>query len=107
MSEQANDYAWWSDKIQGGNPPIHECDPQCGYFKIRDRRGVNRELAPAKRPWVAASIWRDKNNKMRAEQGGSEVPLDQAWPWIAKYTISYADYSYWHETETWPEKEKS
>lgn len=105
MTNQANDYDWWSNKISGGNPPIHEGDPQCGYFKIRDRRGLNKDLAPVKRPWIAASIWRDSNGQLRAEQAGVEVPLDRAWPWIAKHTISYADYSYWHENEKWPEKE--
>lgn len=81
---------------------MHINDPECGYFKVRDRRGVNMQKAPIKRPWVAAAIWHDGEN-FRAEIAGKEIEIDHAWPWIAKYTIPHETYVYWHKHERWPE----
>ncbi|MFS2326654.1 hypothetical protein U2P60_14760 [Brucella sp. H1_1004] len=102
MSSQS--YDWWRATLDGKSPPIHESEPQCGYFKLRDRRGLNKNLAPIKRPWVAAAIWRTEAGELRAEIAGQPVEIDTAWPYVAKYPIPYADYETWHRTEKWPEK---
>jgi hypothetical protein len=95
-------YEWWRSALVGNTQPLHESEPQCGYFKVRDRRGVNANLAPVKRPFVAASIW-PEGNELRAEIAGNPRSIDAVWPWVAKYPIRYADYQYWHKTERWPE----
>jgi len=102
MSSQ-NDFDWWLKSIRGEKPPIHESEPQCGYFKVRDRRGLNKDLAPIKRPFVAAAIWKD-GDEFKAEVAGSPVHIDHAWPYLAKYPITYEDYQFWHLNERWPEK---
>lgn len=94
-------YEFWRRLLAGENPPIHSDDYQCGYFKVRDRRGVNARLAPAKRPFVPAAIWKD-GDKFRAEIAGTEIDVEQAWPWIAKHAISHEQYVYWHNHERWP-----
>lgn len=96
-------YAWWRSALAGNNPPMHESEPQCGYFKVRDRRGVNASLAPIKRPFVAASIW-PEGDELRAEIAGHPRAIDAVWPWVAKHPISYKDYHHWHKNECWPEK---
>ena len=95
-------YAWWRKALDGTPPPLHESEPQCGYFKMRDRRGLNRKKAPIKRPFVAAAIWRDAEG-FKAEIAGSQVPIDRAWPWIARHPISFETYQFWHQNERWPE----
>lgn len=98
-----DDFEWWRRAVNGEKPPIHEGDPQCGYFKVRDRRGLNKDLAPIKRPFVAAAIWRDEDG-FKAEVAGSPVDIDHAWPYVAKYPIAYETYQFWHLNEKWPEE---
>lgn len=97
-------YAWWRNALTGKTPPVHESEPHCGYFKVRDRRGLNMKKAAIKRPFVAAAIWRDHTGELRAEIAGTEVPMDRAWPWLAKYPISFEAYQHWHTHEAWPKE---
>lgn len=99
-----SDYAWHADLLAGKKPPIYEGEPQCGYFKLRDRRGLNKNLAPIKRPWVACAIWRGKAGELKAELAGVECDVDRIWPYCAKYPVSYDDYRHWHQHERFPEK---
>lgn len=94
-------YDWWRASLAGSNPPIHDGEPQCGYFKVRDRRGIYANVAPIKRPFIAAAIWFE-DGQYRAEIAGNEVEIERAWPWIAKHPITFAEYKYWHENERWP-----
>src|SRR5690554_321797 len=48
----------WRRMLAGEKVPMHLDEPIIGYFKIRDRRGLNAQLAPIKRPWIACAIWR-------------------------------------------------
>lgn len=96
------DFAWWAAAIAGEKPPTHE-SPECGYFKVRDRRGLNKDKAPIKRPWVACAIWRDEAGAFKAELAGAATDVERLWPYCAKYPISYIDYAYWHEHERFPE----
>lgn len=95
-------YQWWRDLLAGKKPPIHEGDPHCGYFKLRDRRGLNKNLAPIKRPFVAAAIWQE-GGIFKAEIAGTITDVDRAWPYVAKYPVTYEEYAHWHRHEKWPE----
>lgn len=101
-----NDYAWHADLLAGKKPLTYEGEPQCGYFKMRDRRGLNKNLAPIKRPWVACAIWRDEAGELKAEYAGRPTEIERLWPWVAKHPVSYDDYAYWHQNERFPEKVK-
>lgn len=98
------DFDWWRAALAGEKPRTYEAEPECGYFKMRDRRGLNKDLAPIKRPWIACAIWRDLRGHLNAELAGSAVDVDRIWPWVAKYPVSFEDYSYWHQHGRWPEK---
>lgn len=96
------DFTWWAAAVAGEKEPLWET-PECGYFKVRDRRGLNKNKAPIKRPWVACAIWRDGDGVLKAELAGQPVDVDHLWPYCAKYPIPYTDYAYWHEHERFPE----
>lgn len=98
------DFEWWRRTIRGEKCPLHESPAECGYYKMRDRRGLNEKLAPAKRPFIAVAIWRDKNGEIQAERAGTPINAEYVWPYCAKHPISYEEYAYWHEHEKWPEK---
>lgn len=100
----ADPYHWWREALAGNNPPIHEIEPQCGYFKIRDRRGLNKKLAPIKRKFVAAAIWKNADGELQAEMAKSAVNMERAWPWFARFPITHEEYAYWHKHERWPQE---
>lgn len=93
-------YHWWRLCLEGKKMPIHDSDPQCGYFKLRDRSGENKHLAAVKRPWIPAAIWIDEQGNYQAEIKGVLIPVNDIadqWIWIAKYPISYEEYTKLHE----------
>lgn len=98
-----NAYSWWTAALAGEKPKTYET-PECGYFKMRDRRGLNMQLAPIKRPWIACAIWLSEAGEFKAERAGTPCDVDVLWPWCAKYPISFEDYTYWHQNEKFPEK---
>lgn len=102
-----DDLAKWRGLLAGEKVPLHPDDPICGYFKMRDRRGLNMRLAPIKRPFRACAIWRDENGELKAEFAGSAWPVDRVYPWCARYAITYEEYHYWHTHGRWPEQEKA
>lgn len=97
-----SDLTWWRAALAGEKPLTYET-PECGYFKVRDRRGLNRHKVAIKRPWIVCAIWRDEAGELRAELAGKPVPVDSLWPYVAKYPISYETYAYWHQHERFPE----
>lgn len=97
-------YAWWRSAMAGIEWPLHVDIPVCGYFKMRDRRGANKDLAPIKRPWIPAAIWLDGDGNHAAERGGEPVPVHWIWPWCAKNPIPFEQYQHWHEHGSWPEE---
>lgn len=100
-------FANWRAALAGEKPPMHLDEPWCGYFKMRDRRGVNAQLAPIKRPWIGCAIWPGDDGELKAELGKSAVPVDWVWPYAAKYPIPYETYQFWHQHERWPDEEQA
>lgn len=96
-------YTWWRAAVAGEKPPTFET-PECGYFKMRDRRGLNKDKAPIKRPWIACAIWRGEDGGLHAEYAGTASDVERLWPYCAKYPITYEDYAYWHTNERFPEE---
>lgn len=99
----ADAFAWWRDAVGGNQAPIND-QPRCGYFKMRDRRGKWQQAAPIKRPFIACAIWLDEDGSMKAEFDGLPCPVDDIWPFCAKYPIPYEDYHFWHTHLRWPEE---
>ena len=86
----------------GGNPPIHDGDPQCGWFKTRMISGG---------PFVPARIWIDRDidpqtgelaadEKYRCEVNGEPRNPYQTWSSIAGTPISRADFDALQDTQT-------
>lgn len=98
-------FAWHRAALAGEKPPIHEGEPRCGYFKVRDRRGLNRNKAAIKRPFIACAIWFE-DGVLKAELAGAPTDVDRLWPYCARYPIPYETYAFWHEHERWPDEQK-
>lgn len=98
------DFEKWRAAVAGQKPPMHEDEPWCGYYRMRDRRGLNAALAAVKRPWVACAIWRGPDGLLVAELAKSPIAVDRVWPHCARFPISHELYAFWHQHERWPEE---
>jgi hypothetical protein len=76
-------WAWWQNALRGEFGPIHESDPQQGYYRVR-RKGE---------PWEPVAIfYPEDSDTLVAYRGGSEVRPDDIWTWACRNPISYEAY---------------
>jgi hypothetical protein len=81
-------WAWWRKAITdpsqiGKSIPIHEGDPQVGYYRTKNRSGAFEPVA---------IFYPEGSETMVAYRNGKEVDPVAIWVWCCKYPIEYADY---------------
>jgi len=86
-------YAWHRAALAGKRPPIHDGEPQCGWFKARMVKGG---------PFVPASITLQREVDANGDLASDEVVVcevngfnrdaEREWVWLAKNPITRADY---------------
>ena len=70
--EQAPDeFAWWRHALAGTIGPIHENEPQPGYYRVRESKAG---------PFLAVALWREKG-EMRALKQGRPADAGALWTW--------------------------
>ena len=95
-------YRWHTAAMHGDNPPIHEDEPHCGWFRTR----LVRDGVP-----VPAVIWMeqpvdssgalDGDEYLRCKIHNKEVDPYKAWTWLCKDPISEATYNYMRDLLAW------
>lgn len=87
-------YAWWRSALAGQKPPMHDGDPQCGFYRRKLVKGG---------PWVPATIYLvSEQDEETGELTGDEQfacllngkpadPHDQ-WSWLCANPITLAEY---------------
>lgn len=76
------DFNWWRLALAGQKPPIHEGEPQAGFYRRKLVKGG---------PWVACAIRRERDVLICIVAGKQVAPDDQ-WTWLAASPISQEDY---------------
>jgi hypothetical protein len=86
-------YEWWRAALSGVFGPVHERDPQPGFYRLR-RKGADEPVA----------IWRDENDAVICGVGADCAAADPMATWIAvaKHPVTEADYRARCETGRWP-----
>ncbi|GJM01931.1 MAG: hypothetical protein DHS20C08_04320 [Rhodomicrobium sp.] len=89
----ADQYDWWRRALSGEQMPIHESDPQPGYYKAR---------AWSRGPYIPAKIWLvselDEHGELandeilKAEVGEKEWDALEAWTWLAQRPITLMEH---------------
>ena len=83
---------WHRDALAGKKPPIHEIEPQCGFFLAK----LEGKLIPGRIFYYGE---RDEDGElnedeyMRATIGGVEVDLHEGWVLMAKRPITEAEFN--------------
>jgi hypothetical protein len=92
----SDSYSWWRQALLGQFGPIHESDPQPGYYRIRKGRGG---------PWLPVAIWaEDEESKPVCLVDGVESDPFEVWTWVCRYPVPYETYVAVAERgEPWPE----
>ena len=99
-------YTYYRSALKGVFGPVHENDPQCGYYRMRRGRGG---------PWIPVAIWREATggdqNSAISDSGklvclvdGIERDPFEVWTWVCRYPVTYETYVAVAERgEAWPE----
>jgi hypothetical protein len=93
-TNMSDTFAHWRNALEGRLGPIHENDPQPGFYRTKPRAG-ERSLPVA--------IWRDDAG-VHALRDGFPVDPCAVWTWCCMHPISYDTYLVVAERgEAWPE----
>ena len=88
-------YSYWHNALYGKFGPIHENDPQCGYYRMRLRRGGE---------WVPVAIFREDDGEVIALCKGEMKDAFEVWTWCCRYPVDYEVYrAVAEEGKPWPE----
>ena len=86
---------YWRNALGGAFGPIHENDPQPGYYRTRPGRD-GRSLPVA--------IWRRDDGRLMAIRDGVEVDPCAIWTWCCLNPVAYDTYvAVAEKGERWPE----
>ncbi len=78
---EVNVWAWWQDALAGKIGPIHDGDPQQGYYRTRFKD----------KPWEPVAIWFE-DGKWHAMRGERQVDASDIWTFACRYPVTYEAY---------------
>ncbi|MBS7805865.1 hypothetical protein KIH24_14930 [Rhizobiales bacterium TNE-4] len=75
---------YWHSTLQGKSLPIHENDPQEGWYRTRPRKGYRS---------LPVRIWRDEaSGELLALRDGKRVDPYEVWTWVCLNPVSVEAY---------------
>jgi len=91
----ASPFDWYYSALSGNFGPIHENDPQCGYYRMKLRRGGD---------WIPVAIFREDDGEVLALCKGEMKDAFEVWTWCCRYPVDYEVYrAVAEEGKPWPE----
>jgi hypothetical protein len=98
-------FAWWRASLAGENPPIHEEEPQCGYFRTRVvKGGVPVGARIYCRQTVNGSGFLLEDEALVCQIGGQGFGVETAWSWLCKNPIKKSEYLFLVEQAEWAKR---
>jgi hypothetical protein len=90
-----DDLTFWRAALAGAGVPVHENDPQPGYWRMRAGRGG---------PWLPVAIWRAADGLLKALRDGQPAEAQDLWTWCCQNPVAYETYrAVAEEGLPWPE----
>lgn len=101
MTEQQQDqYSFWRRRMAGEVIPIHDGEPQAGFYRLTSKDGGSQPVAY----WFA----RDGSLRCRiGEKDVSEQTANERWPWASKRPISHEVYKLVLSGGAWPDQHEA
>ncbi|HEV7434878.1 MAG TPA: hypothetical protein VGO22_08420 [Pseudorhizobium sp.] len=98
-----NRWAWWQKalkdpaKIGSKELPVHDSDPQQGYYRVRYGKD---------KPFEPVAIWKDESGAWLAYRNGREANAEAIWTSCCRHPVSYDAYQTAVEGKGWPDDDK-
>lgn len=73
-----NAWAWWQAALAGNFGPIHDSDPQQGFYRVGDGKDG---------PFLPVAIWND-GERWIALRNGKETDAAAIWTWVCRNPIT-------------------
>ncbi len=95
-------WSWWEAACDGLNPPVHEDEPQAGFYAVR--KFPYGEWPQG--PYVPARIWIEpgetdpetgellSDERFRAEIDGKPANPWRAWTWMARKPVPLSEWEW-------------
>jgi len=94
------DFSWHANALKGIRGPIHDGEPQSGFYRQRTTFGKPGSMAAG--PWEAVAYWKDTaTGAQRCHRNGREADPQRAleiWPYASANPITAE--AYWHFIDT-------
>lgn len=100
MTQQADQYSFWRRRLTGEIVPIHDSEPQAGFYRMKSRDGE----------WKPVAYWFTRDGSLRCRIGTSDVTdqiANERWPWASKHPITHEVYKAVIAGEAWPDQHES
>lgn len=97
---ERDQYDFWRRRMAGEVVPIHDGEPQAGFYRLKTKDGN----------WQPVAYWFGKDGALRCRVGGRDIDEQTAserWPWASKSPISHEVYKAVVSGELWPDQHES
>lgn len=101
MAEHVNNpqdqYDFWRRRMAGEVVPIHDGEPQAGFYRLKTRDGN----------WHPVAYWFAQDGTLRCRVGGKDIneqTANERWPWASKNPITHETYKAVIAGELWPDQ---
>ncbi|KQV28139.1 hypothetical protein ASC97_07265 [Rhizobium sp. Root1203] len=90
---EPNLWAWWQEALAGRLGPIHDGDPQQGFYRTRFKD----------KPWEPVAIWFEDGNWF-AMRGDHTIDASDIWTWCCRNPITHEAYTMAIEGGGWDDE---
>jgi len=94
-AELRDPYAYWRDALTGAFGPVHDSDPQPGFYRKRTVRGG---------PFVPVAIW-DELGQMVALVDGKQADAEAIWSYVCQHPVTEEAYRERVATGKWHDED--
>ena len=97
MEQVKDQYDFWRRRMAGEVVPIHDGEPQAGFYRLRTRDGN----------WQPVAYWFAKDGSLRCRVGGRDIDeqtANERWIYASKTPIAHEVYKSVLAGELWPDQ---
>lgn len=88
-------YDWWRNALHGEFGPIHDGDPQAGFYRKKKSKAGG---------WTPVAIWLGGDGKMVAKVGDTMGDAYDIWTWVCRNPVAEAIYRAVIAGQPWPDE---
>lgn len=75
-------YEWWAAALAGNFGPVHDGQPEAGFYRVRRGKGG---------PWEPVAIWKS-GDEWICLRASKRMNAEDAWTWVCRNPITEAAY---------------